>query len=99
MVAIAQRNHIAVARVAQSGQDGEFVCLASRVDEHTGIQVWCEFIRESICVLNYAAVHIAGICVQGRRLPRYRFYDMRIAMTDLRDVVVTVQIATPVSAV
>ena len=71
---------------------GHIVRLAARVDEDAGVEMRRHGREQALRVLENAGVQIAGVGREDRRLLLNRGHHRRVGMTDVRHVVVDVQV-------
>lgn len=92
VIGVIRRDDPALARHRLGHPQGDVIRLGPGADHDRGLEVMLERRRQPLDIVKDAFVQIAGVGVQGRCLTADRLDHMRVAMADMRDVVVAVQI-------
>jgi len=86
-------------RIESSQAERKIIRFATRTGQHQAVQRRIKFAQQSLRVVENVFVQITRVCIQLPGLPADRLDNVRMAVANAGDVVVTVQVAPAIGVI
>src|SRR5215213_5298112 len=95
VISVLEHDHVPRFRMRACKTNREFVRLAAGVHEETDTQRLRQRRREFLCIFKNQLTEVPRVRIQPLHLPLPGSNDLRMTMTDVRDVVERIEIPPP----